>query len=425
MASGRSVAVVGGGWAGLAAAIEATRRGAHVTLLEMAPQLGGRARAVEADGLMLDNGQHICIGAYAETLRLLADVGVPESAAFLRMPLCLVDSEGRGLRLSGGPPFLAFMRSVAAHPGWPWSVKLALMGTAGVWMMRRFRCDPGLTVAELTRSLPADVREEMIDPLCVAALNTPPSEASGEVFLRVLGDALFAGAGSADLLFPRVGLSELLPGPAERWLAGRGAEIHLRHRVEALEAEGTGWRVDGQRFEAVVLAASPVESARLVVNLNSDWATAATALRYEPIVTVYLRSDGARLPEPMLALRSAADGPAQFVFDRGQLGGPSGLLAFVISGAQPWVDAGSEKTLAATHRQAHAALHKLLPRPLETICSIAERRATIRCTPGLLRPPMQIGRNFLAAGDHVEGPYPSTLEGAVRSGRAAACALHM
>src|SRR5438552_1342666 len=101
----------------------------------MAPQLGGRARRVEADGLVLDNGQHICIGAYAETLQLMHDIGVPQSTAFLRTPLRLLDAQGLGLRLGGGPPFLAFVRAVAAHPAWRWSDKLALVRTAAAWML--------------------------------------------------------------------------------------------------------------------------------------------------------------------------------------------------------------------------------------------------------------------------------------------------
>src|SRR5204863_6088360 len=96
---GVAVTVVGAGWAGLAAAVEATRAGATVTLYEMAPTPGGRARDVVSHGGDLDNGQHICIGAYRETLRLLGAVGVAESAVFERLPLTLVDGEGRGLRM--------------------------------------------------------------------------------------------------------------------------------------------------------------------------------------------------------------------------------------------------------------------------------------------------------------------------------------
>jgi squalene-associated FAD-dependent desaturase len=419
----RRVGIVGGGWAGLAAAVEASRRGAQVSLFEMAPQLGGRAREIVSGGLVLDNGQHICIGAYSQTLRLLRTIGVSEASAFLRTRLRLVDAHGAGLRLGKGPPFLAFMRAVARHPAWDWRSKFALTRLAGAWLLARFRCVPGSTVADLTRALPRAVREEFIDPLCIAALNTPAGDASGEVFLRVLRDALFAGQGSADLLLPRISLGEVLPAPAARWLAAAGAEVRLRHRVDAVEPDGASWQIDGHRFDGVVLAASPLESARLARPVNPAWADAAAALRYEPIVTVYLRSEGAALPEPMLALRPGAERPAQFVFDRGQLGGPAGLMAFVISGAQPWVQAGAERTVEAIRGQAEATLRPWLQGPLETVRILTERRATIRCTPALRRPGMAVGPNLMAAGDHVESPYPSTLEGAIRSGVAAANGL--
>ena len=124
-----------------------------------------------------------------------------------------------------------------------------------------------------------------------------------------------------------------------------------------------------------------------------------------------------RLAEPMLALHSdVVRAPAQFVFDRGQLGGPVGLRAFVISGAQPWVDRGAEATLQATLQQAADQLGAHLRAPLELLRQVTERRATFRCVPALERAPMRIASGLHAAGDHVDGPYPSTLEGAVRSG---------
>ena len=104
------------------------------------------------------------------------------------------------------------------------------------------------------------------------------------------------------------------------------------------------------------------------------------------------------------------------MFDRGQLGGASGLLAFVISGAQPWVDAGQAATLQATLNQACSALGSVLQGPLEPVQVLSEKRATFRCTPGLQRSAMQIAPGLHAAGDHVIGPYPATLEGAIRSG---------
>ena len=420
-AASKRVAVVGGGWAGLAAAVEATRRGERVTLFEMAPQLGGRARDVELDGLLLDNGQHILIGAYVETLALLRTVGVDPSDAFLRTPLRVTYPDGVGLQLQQGSPIQAFGAAVLRQRGWPVGARLALLAAATGWAMRGFRCDAALTVAALTQRLPAAIRDDLIDPLCVAALNTPASDASASVFLRVLKDALFSGPGSADLLLPRVGLGALLPAPALRWLDAAGATVRLTRRVESIERATSDWSVDGERFDRVVLATTPTEAARLVRDIAPAWSNSATALRYEPIVTVYLRAEGVRLREPMLALRADADAPAQFAFDRGQLGGPTGLLGFVVSGAQPWVDRGTAAVTQATIAQAQAALgDQLAGVTLEPIRTFTEKRATFRCTPGLQRPPMTIAPGLLAAGDHVDGPYPATLEGAVRSGLAAA-----
>ncbi|MDQ6681564.1 MAG: hydroxysqualene dehydroxylase HpnE, partial [Pseudomonadota bacterium] len=412
--SGREVAVIGGGWAGLAAAIETTRQGAKVTLFEMAKQLGGRAREITIGAAALDNGQHICIGAYTETLRLLRELGVSESDAFVRMPLKFRYADRGGLELRDGPPLLAFTGAVLRHPHWNAWDKSTLLAAAARWMISGFRCDRRLTVSALTAALTQPIREELIEPLCVAALNTPADAASASVFLRVLGDALFSGRGSEDLLLPRISLGEMFPAPAARWLASAGATVVLGGRVVALTAHGEQWLIDEKRFDGVILAAPPAEAARLVRTISPSWADCVAALRYEPIVTVYLRSVGTVLPEPMLALHAAASLPAQFVFDRGRLGGEKGLLAFVISGARDWVDAGAIATLVATRRQAEAALGSLLKSKLETVQVVTEKRATFRCTPQLRRPPLRIAPRLCAAGDHVDGPYPSTLEGAVR-----------
>jgi predicted NAD/FAD-dependent oxidoreductase len=184
---------------------------------------------------------------------------------------------------------------------------------------------------------------------------------------------------------------------------------------------GTGWQLGGQDFDAVLLACSAAEAARLSAPFAPDWAAAAAALHYEPIVTVYLRCPGAHLALPMLALPPGPAAPAQFVFDLGALRGPAGVFAFVISGAREWVERGLQPTAQATLAQALAAFPAgSWPTPPQVLHVAAEKRATFRCTPGLRRPPMHIAPGLWAAGDYVEGPYPATLEGAVRSGRHAA-----
>lgn len=416
----RRVAVIGAGWAGLAAAVHATRLGHQVSLFEMASRPGGRARQVESQGMAFDNGQHILIGAYAETLELMRSVGVDGKRALLRSPLRVCYPDGSGLRLGRGSPLLAFGRAVLRYPGWRPAAKWALLQTAARWALRRFTCAPGLTVAQLTRHLPEVVRRELLDPLCVAALNTPAQAASAEVFLRVLRDALLSGPGSADLLLPRWRLSALWPEPAMQWLSARGATARLSCRVQQLERQGRHWQVDGQAFDGVVLACTALEAARLAEAHAPEWAALARGLRYEPIVTVYAHSPDTRLPEPMLALHSDPASPAQFVFDLGEISGMEGVLAFVISGAAAWVEKGSDATIAATLNQGQRALARHLASPLVGLRALTEKRATFLCTPGMQRPATALLPGLVAAGDYIDGPYPATLEGATRSGRAAA-----
>ncbi len=373
--------------------------------------------------MRMDNGQHIMIGAYTEVLRLMKIVGAHADPLLLRTPLEIRDASGAGLALRPGPPLMALALAVARHGTWRWRDKFALIAEATRWAVQRFDCPATLDVATLTRRLPHNIRSELIDPLCVAALNTPSGQASARVFLRVLRDALFAAPGSSDLLLPRAGLSAIFPEPALQWLRGRGAVIHASTRVGELRPDGASWWVDGQRFDRVVLAATPSEAARLAGPHAAPWAQLARNLPFEPIVTVYARCPQARLPRPMLALESDADKPAQFVFDRGQLGGPEGMLAFVISGASVWVDRGAANTTQACLAQAAHALRQWLPGPLHPVQVLTEKRATFRCIPNLERPPMQIAAGLCAAGDYVAGPYPATLEGAVRSGVNAVHAL--
>jgi len=417
------VAVVGAGWAGLAAAVQAAANGDVVTLFEMAGHAGGRARSVALDTRWLDNGQHILIGAYTETLRLMRLVGVDPARVLQRRPLELLYPDGSGLRLPRAPVYLAFAWAVARVRGWTWAQRGSLLIHAVGWLRSGMR-NPGVdTVAQLCAKMPDRVRADLIDPLCIAALNTPSAQASATVFLRVLADALFGRPGSSDLLLPTAGLSHLLPLPALDWLFDNGAAVRLGRRVQSIE-RGTGddWLVDGESFDSVVLACSAVEAARITARLNPAWSAQAAALRYEPIATVYLRRREHPLPSPMVALRSTAQEPAQFAFDLELLGQHAGLVAFVVSGARDWLDRGLPDLAATVQCQAGRVLPASFDASPAVVHVAMERRATFACVPALTRPPMTIAPALLAAGDYVEGPYPATIEGSVRAGvRAAGC----
>lgn len=415
------LAVIGGGWAGMAAAVAARLAGHQPTLFEAAPQLGGRARALPVRGpdgsvLRLDNGQHILAGAYGETLRLMRIVGVAPERTLLRMPLALRFPDGGGLALPPWPAPLDAAAGIATARGWSIAEKWSLGRAAWQWRASGFQCAAATSVADLCRGLAPRVFAELVEPLCVSALNTPAARASGEVFLAVLRDTLFEPRGS-NLLLPLGDLGSLFPEAAARWLAERGSAVATGQRVRQLAPRAGGWRVDDRDFDAVLLACPPQEAARLAEGSGAaapSWAALARGLRHEGIATVYA-TGGPRLPLPMLALRTGSQAPAQFVFDRSWLGGPPGLLAFVVSACAP----DRQQIQHEVMRQAHA-LGWTAVRPLQTVL---EKRATFACTPGLQRPPQQIAPGLLACGDYVAGRYPATLEGAVRSALQAVAAL--
>lgn len=427
------VAVIGAGWAGCAAAVEATRLGHDATFFEAARTAGGRARRldVEMNGATvgLDNGQHILIGAYSETLKLMTDMGVDITQTLHRMPLTMQFPDGSGLKLPSSvllPAPLDALVGIARARGWSLADKLSLLKTATLWQLQKFQCAPQLSVADLCRNIAPRVMVTLIEPLCVSALNTPADRASGQVFLRVLKDSLFAVSGGSSLLLPKTDLSALLPDAALAWLAAHGGQIRLGSRLGSITQQDKSWRLldatDAPlgQFDSVILACPPVEAARLARSTAlpcADWLAQADSLRYEAIATVYAHAPGARLAQPMMALASSSTQPAQFVFDRGQLGGPTGLLAFVVS--------ASEQSSAEIAAQVTAqAADQLGLHPLQVLQTVVEKRATFACTPGLQRPAAHIASGLLACGDYVDGPYPATLEGAVRSGLQAARLLH-
>ena len=412
--------IVGAGWAGLAAAAQAVQDGHQVTVFEAARTPGGRARDLaitlpDGRNVTVDNGQHILIGAYTESLRLMREVGVDVKAGLQRLPLTLQFPDGSGLRLPHLPVPLDVLAGILRNQAWPLRERLGVLRAALGWKLAGFECADTLSVAALCAGLGPHVQAELIEPLCVSALNTPANRASARVFLRVLHDALFAVRGGSQLLLPRADLGTLFPQAATAWLQTHGAAVRTGTRITALQQEAGRWQVDGLTFDTVLLACSSTEAARLAAPLNATWATTAEALHFEAITTVYAWAQGAQLAAPMLALRHDTQHPAQFVFDRGQLGGPSGLLAFVVSASR-----GERETLQA---QVLAQAEAQLGLELQAVQTVVEKRATFACTPGLQRPPQAIVPGLLACGDYMAGPYPATLEGAVRSGLAAAQAL--
>ena len=431
------VAVVGAGWAGLAAAVRATQAGHQVTVFETAGMPGGRARSDDDADAATDNGQHILLGGYARTLALMREVGVDVDEALLRVPLSLTYADGAGFALSpSGPRLLAAAGALLGARGFGLGDKLSAIAMSLAWQSSGFRCPPALTVDQLLRHAPTTrVRRRLIEPLCVAALNTPSAEASAEVFLAVMRDSLFGAREASDLLLPQRPLAHLLPLPALAWLRAHGATVRLRTRVDQIaqveapmarrsNAADPDLRKSDAAFDQVILAATATEAARLTRALAPEWSAAAAGLSHEPIVTIALSAPARAWPAAMLALDSdATSAPAQFAFKLGAPADGRDRVTLVVSAAERWLARGSEVVAAAAIAQYRRTFGIRDDEAISLESVRADKRATFRCTAGVVRPPRDIQPGLQAAADFVAGPYPATLEAAVQAGEAAALAL--
>ena len=421
------VAVLGGGWAGLAAAVTLAQAGAPVTLFEAARTLGGRARRVEHDGVALDNGLHILIGAYRETLRLVRAVNPASERdpGLLRLPLDLHFPGQFRLRTPALPAPVHLLAGLMRAEG----LRLVERLHAARFIVRLravdFRLEQDVSVAALL----ARFRESraacryLWEPLCVAALNTAPEEASAQVFLNVLRDSLNGGRQDSELLLPTRDMSALFPEPAARLVRAAGGEVRTGCAVETVHAAGAGFTVRSaageEPFAQVVCALPPFRVAQTLVAFPALSATAAAidALRHAPIYSVYLQyPPGTRLPQPMVGCDG---GFAQWAFDRGRLCAQDGLIGVVISARGRHQDV-DQAALAAAVQSEIAAMFPSMGTP-RWARVIAEKRGTFACTVGVVRPAQRtpVAGLFLA-GDYTASPYPATLEAAVRSGVACA-----
>ena len=422
------VAVIGGGYAGMAVAVTLVKSAHRATVFESAKELGGRARRIAYRGETLDNGQHILSGAYSETLRLMREVGVAD-AALLRCPLMLHIPPHFSLTAPRWPAPLHLAWALLTARGLTLSERFAAIKLMRVLRRQSFQLDPSETVESLLRAhdQPSTLVQYLWEPLTVSALNTPIANASAQVFANVLRDALASSAAASDLLLPTTDLSALFPDAAATWLESRGSRICTGSRVKSVTASAGGFTVESdaasQKFDAVVIAIGPHQYDAIQLPA----AVTIPAFEYEPILTVYLKfTQAVRLPMPM---QGQVGELVQWFFDRRQLsthqGLAGGLIAAVVSASGAHDDLTQDE-LATRVLKELAAQTGTLPL-LEWHKVISEKFATFACTPAMhaQRPNHTTPiRGLMIAGDFVACDYPATLEGAVRNGILAAEAIH-
>jgi len=411
-----AIAIVGGGWAGIACALELAAAGRSCILYEAAQQLGGRARSLVWNGIRIDNGQHVMIGAYHATQRLLRRLGTAH----------LLERRPLELRVPG------FRLALPRLPA-PLHLALGLLFACGLtlsdkWAAARFmrslqgigfhlRDDfPVVDLLRRYRQSPALI-DKLWAPICIAALNTPVQAASAQGFCNVLRDSLGGCRADSDLLLGRADLGRLVGDAA---LARLGDRVRLGEKVGCITRNATGFHLAGpeQVAEQVVLAVHPGRLPALLAGLPelADIATTVAGYTWQPILTLWLHFAAAPdFPFPMLGL---SDGHAPWAFERNDL--VHGLVAIVMSADGPHL-----KQPAANLCDEYLALLARALGPLPDLLDwkiVTEKRATWACAPGLPRPGNATAvPGLYLAGDYTAGlhpteAYPATLEGAVRSG---------
>lgn len=429
------VIIIGGGWAGLTAAVELTKHGYQVSVLEASRQLGGRARAVQFGENHVDNGQHIMLGAYNKLLYILNKIGVKEENVLRRLPLDLkFGSNGSDcfhLRTRNLPAPAHLLFGLLGAKGFSFFDRLAVIRAVFSMRLSNFKLPDDLPLLDYLMRLgqTKNTIRFLWQPLCISILNTPIETASTELFLNVIRDVFFGKKSDSDMLLPLDHLNACFPDPAMEYIEKNNGNISLGARVESVNIQSnavTGIKTRKSIIDAsnIILATSP-EQAFKILNEHEQLEPIAkklAKLKSLPITTLYLR-----YPEPVSLNRDFVgflDCHTQWVFDRDKLTGDTGVLAAVISGPGEHMKMTADE-LTKIIIEEIAAQYPDFPKPVETKL-IREKMATIASTVGINhyrvknKTPV---KGLWIAGDYTDTGYPSTLEGAVRSGFSCAQAM--
>lgn len=422
------VAVVGGGLAGLAAAIDCAQAGAAVTLYEARPRLGGETFSFERNGLWLDNGQHValrCCSAYLSFLERIGSAELLPLQSALRVPVLREGEAPAFISRSGLPAPLHLLGSLLRYG--PLSRRERLSAILAAARLRRLDPDdPALDERSFgdwlaDRRQSAGATAALWNLIALPTLNLPADEASLAAAVKVFRTGVLDTASGADIGIPSVSFRELHAEPARRTLERAGGCVQSGARV-ATVSERLELALEEGTVEAdAVVAAVPHEAAAAILPPAAVDRAALAGLGSSPIVNLHVHYDRAVLDEPLAA---ALGSPVQFVFDRTAAAGAreGQLLAVSLSHAVDEIGA-SVSALGARYLP---ALERLLPQARgAAVLDLAvthSPRATFRVAPGTrrLRPGSATAvPGLFLAGAWTDTGWPPTMEGAVRSGLAA------
>ncbi len=428
-----AVVVVGGGLAGITAALECADAGASVTLLEARPRLGGATFSIEKEGLWLDNGQHVFLRCCTAYRGLIARLGADDEVVLqdrLAIPVVAPGGRTSWLRRSSLPAPLQLASSLLRFA--PLTVRDRLRLGPAVLALRRLRLDDASldrqTFAawlEAHGQSPGAI-EALWDLITLPTVNLHAREASLALATKVFQTGLLEEADAADVGYARVPLQRLHGDIGERALVAAGVDVRTRARVSALRPTERGvevaWGDEAVETDAVVLAVPHDAAAELLPAGALPAGVDPARLGFSPIVNIHVVYDR-RVTEHAFA--AGVGSPVQWVFDRTASSGLADgqCLAVSLSGA----DSSISRSVEELRDEFVPALATLFPAArdarVESFFVTREPRATFRGLPGTAahRPgPVTGVRGLFLAGAWTDTGWPATMEGAVRSGLAAA-----
>ncbi len=412
-----STIVIGSGWAGLTCSYRLAKAGHKVTVLEASPNIGGRARSIKFNSNIVDNGQHLLIGAYHSTIQLIKELGLNPDDLLLRTPMriCMRGRSSLDISLPKLPTPYHVLWSLLSTKDLSWHDKRKALSLCYFVQRTKGNLSNDCSVAELlkTYNQTDNLIKSLWEPLALAAMTTPIERASARVFIKVLSQCFSLNSADSNWLLPRTDLTSLLPEHISRYLYTMGSEIVCGTAVKKLEitqnncikvlTRATEWRADN-----IVLAVPPWQAKTLLPLPTLDLFVP------EPITTVYLQSsDKVKLPYPMIGLTGTT---TQWVFDRRFADQPN-ILSAIISGSGQHLETNKQHLA----QQVAAEINNIFPGKITSYESliIKEKRAAFSCDVKIqtLRPTAKTPiNNVWLCGDYLQTNLPSTLEGAVISG---------
>jgi len=446
----QAIIIIGAGWSGLACAVTLADQGYKVCLLESNHQTGGRARKVRFKNFLadqsLDNGQHIMLGAYHSSIALFKQLGIKTAEILQRQRLefNMYSPENSliQLKVSFLPAPLHLLTALMKMKGLNRLERFIIIKMALKLTLTAYKLKDDISVSELLKkhSQTTKTIAALWEPLCLATMNTPIKYASAQVFLNVLKDSFNNKNDDSDLLFFRQNLSRVFCEPAADFINQHGGMLKCGEKVteisylspELTQNQASEFLIKTNKsfFKShTIVLATPAHISRQLLQrlsvqdlLNKQAllkpAHASLDFQYEPICTIYLQYPAStRLPQQMVGLFNSK---AQWAIDR-SLTNQSGLIAVIISGPGEHIQM-THKLIADTVHQELCLCVCNLP-PLLNYQVITEKRATFSCRVNIeqQRPVNETNiPGLFLAGDYTDTHYPSTLEGAIRSGQSAA-----